>query len=69
MTENIKPKQTRAILIGTYSENISKEKAKEYLNELNFLAITAKIEVVKVFYNNYEALTRNILLAPANWKQ
>ena len=56
MTENIKPKQTRAILIGTYSENISKEKAKEYLNELNFLAITAKIEVVKVFLQQLRSI-------------
>ena len=41
--------QSRAVLIGTYSSEISRNKASEFIDELAFLATTAHIVVEKTF--------------------
>ncbi len=41
--------QSKAVLIGTYSSETSKIKASEFIDELAFLATTAKIDVEAIF--------------------
>ncbi len=48
--------QSKAILIGTYSSETTKAKAVEFIDELKFLATTAKIEVEKVFLQHLRSI-------------
>ena len=41
--------QSNAVLVGTYSAEISKSEASEFIDELAFLATTAHIVVEKIF--------------------
>lgn len=48
--------QSKAVLVGSYSSEISKSKVTEFIDELAFLATTAKIEVTKVFLQKLRSI-------------
>ena len=47
----------RAVLIGIITTNQKEDQAKEYIEELDFLAQTAGAVPIKHFYKNYHMLT------------
>ena len=47
--KGLKKKTERAVLVGLITGKTTEEQAKEYLEELEFLAMTAGAETIKVF--------------------